>query len=313
MTNTERIQANNAELREAIEMAESLPDAADTGNDEQWFEDGKTRIWITLSEGRTSPKLGVCPKGTVTVDWGDGTEPDILTGTSVFDIKWTPTHNYASPGDYVITLTVDGVAYLQGSTSTNCGSALLRYSENADKRNAVYTGSIRKVVIGENITTLYTASFHNCYSLKSVTLSEGVTQISTNAFYGCYSLTRVTIPDSVGTSLGTAAFGYCYSLASIDIPNGMKAIGNYAFERCYSLASVTIPSSVSSINSGAFSNCTGVRYYDFTSCTSVPRLVETTAFTGIADDCEMLIPASLYEEWSTETNWVTYASHMVVR
>lgn len=27
MTNTERIQANNAELREAIEMAEKLPDA----------------------------------------------------------------------------------------------------------------------------------------------------------------------------------------------------------------------------------------------------------------------------------------------
>lgn len=27
MTNTERIQANNEELREAIEMAESLPDA----------------------------------------------------------------------------------------------------------------------------------------------------------------------------------------------------------------------------------------------------------------------------------------------
>lgn len=27
MTNTERIQANNAELREAIELAESLPDA----------------------------------------------------------------------------------------------------------------------------------------------------------------------------------------------------------------------------------------------------------------------------------------------
>lgn len=33
MTNTERIQANNAELREAIEMAESLPDAGSAGED----------------------------------------------------------------------------------------------------------------------------------------------------------------------------------------------------------------------------------------------------------------------------------------
>ena len=29
MTNTQRIQANNAELREAIEMAENLPDTTD--------------------------------------------------------------------------------------------------------------------------------------------------------------------------------------------------------------------------------------------------------------------------------------------
>ena len=32
MTNTERIQANNAELREAIEMAEKLPEAGGVAN-----------------------------------------------------------------------------------------------------------------------------------------------------------------------------------------------------------------------------------------------------------------------------------------
>lgn len=34
MTNTERIQANNAELREAIEMAEKLPDAGEGGTED---------------------------------------------------------------------------------------------------------------------------------------------------------------------------------------------------------------------------------------------------------------------------------------
>ena len=38
MTNTERIQANNAELRKAIEMAEKLPDAGGGGNTD--IEDG---------------------------------------------------------------------------------------------------------------------------------------------------------------------------------------------------------------------------------------------------------------------------------
>ena len=35
MTNNERIQANNAELRECIEIAESLPDAVEPVEDEE--------------------------------------------------------------------------------------------------------------------------------------------------------------------------------------------------------------------------------------------------------------------------------------
>ena len=93
--------------------------------DEDWIGDGNTHIWITLHEGRTSPMLGVCPKGTVTVDWGDGTAPDTLTGTNTSTVQWTPTHNYAAPGDYVITLTVDGQMGLGGLSSTNQYSYIL--------------------------------------------------------------------------------------------------------------------------------------------------------------------------------------------
>ena len=79
-------------------------------------DDGKTRIHIHLEEGRTSPLLGVCPNGTVTVDWGDGTTPDTLTGTSIGTVKWTPTHNYALAGDYVIKLTVNGEMSFYGDS-----------------------------------------------------------------------------------------------------------------------------------------------------------------------------------------------------
>ena len=71
-------------------------------------DDGKTRLYVHLEDGRTSPMLGCCPDGTVTVDWGDGTTPDTLTGTSTVTVKWTPTHAYATAGDYVITLQVEG-------------------------------------------------------------------------------------------------------------------------------------------------------------------------------------------------------------
>ena len=203
--------------------------------------DGKTRIYIRLQEGRTSPMLGCCPKGTVTVDWGDGTQPDVLTGTSLTSAKWTPNHNYEKAGDYVISLAVEGEMRFYGLNSSNQYSGILRYSSGGDGRNRTYHCSVQKVEIGEGVTST----------------------------------------------------------------------GNNAFQYCYSLASVVIPESVTSIGSNAFYNCYGVRCYDFTVCTSVPTLINTNTFSNIAADCQMLIPAALYDEWSVATNWATFASYMV--
>ena len=203
--------------------------------------DGKTRVYIHLEYGRTSPMLGVCPNGTVTVDWGDGTEPDTLTGTSTTTVKWTPTHEYTAPGDYVIALTVEGTMGFYGNSGSNQYSGILRYASGADTRNLAYQNAVQKVDIGEGVTS----------------------------------------------------------------------IGGSAFQGCYSLASITIPESVTSIGSDAFYDCCGMRYYDFTAHASVPALSSTNAFSGISSDCQMLIPAALYDEWSAATNWTTYAKYIV--
>ena len=319
-------------------------------------DDGKTRIYIHLEEGRTSPMLGCCPKGTVTVDWGDGTEPDTLTGTSTSTVKWTPTHEYGAAGDYVIKLTVEGSVGFKGVATKNEYSYLLRYSKGVDGRNWAYQNAIQKVEVGDGMTTIgYYAfqnccslssitipdgvttignyAFRNCYSLSSITISDSVTSISNGAFYNCYSLSSISIPDSV-TSISEYAFFNCYSLSSItipdsvttignsvfngcssmsatSIPDSVTSIGNYAFSRCSSLSSITIPDSVTSISNDAFSNCYGVRYYDFTHHTAVPTLSNTNAFTGIAPDCEIRVPAALADKWKAATNWATYADKIV--
>ena len=296
-------------------------------------DDGKTRIYIHLEDGRTSPMLGCCPNGTVTVDWGDGTEPDTLTGTSTSTVKWTPTHEYSAAGDYVIKLTVDGSVGFAGSNSSNQYSNLLRYSSSADTRNRVYQNAIQKVEIGDGVTSIGSSAFYNCYSLSSITIPDGVTSIGSSAFYYCYSLSSITIPDSV-TSIGNRAFYTCYSLSSITIPdsvtsisdyafygcssmsaitipNGVTRIGNYAFQSCSSLSSITIPDSVTSIGGSAFGYCSGVRYYDFTRHTAVPTLSSTSAFSGIVADCEIRVPAALVDEWKAATNWATYANKIV--
>ena len=126
----------------------------------------------------------------------------------------------------------------------------------------------------------------------------------------CNMLQDVFVGENV-TSIGAYAFQYCYSLASITIPNGVTSIGAYAFQYCYSLASITIPNGVTSIGAYAFNGCYGMRYYDFSACTGIPTLSSTDAFSGIPSDCQMLIPAALFDAWSAATNWATYASKMV--
>ena len=216
-------------------------------------DDGTTRIYIHLEEGRTSPMLGVCPNGTVTVDWGDGTTPDILTGTSVTKVKWTPAHNYVSSGDYVIKLTVEGKAQLYGSTSSNEYAYILRYGSASDSRNRLYQNSILKVEIGAGIH-IGPNAFYNCSSMSSITIPDGVTNIGDSAFCNCYSLSSVTIPDGV-TNIRSNAFRTCYSLSSITIPDGVTSIENSAFYNCYSLSSVTILGGVTSIKPNTFYNC----------------------------------------------------------
>ena len=181
-------------------------------------DDGTTRIYIRLEEGRTSPMLGVCPNGTVTVDWGDGTTPDTLTGTSISTVQWTPNHAYTAPGEYVIKLTVDGTMGFYGSYASEQYSAILRYSSGSDGRNYVYRNSVRKIEIGSSVTSIGNYAFSSCYALASITIPNGVTRIGDNALAACYTLASITIPNGV-TSIGGRAFYNCYSAAFYDFSN----------------------------------------------------------------------------------------------
>ena len=78
-------------------------------------DDGKTRLYIRLEDGRLSPTLGLAVNGTCSVDWGDGSSQSI-TGSSETTLINTQ-HTYASPGEYIICLTViSGSLTITGSS-----------------------------------------------------------------------------------------------------------------------------------------------------------------------------------------------------
>lgn len=247
-------------------------------------DDGTTRLYIHLEEGRTSPMLGVCPNGTVTVDWGDGTEPDTLTGASTSTVQWTPNHEYAAPGDYVIKLTVDGEMGIRGYSG---GSYILDGKVGTKDISTVYRSQIKRVEIG-----------------------SGVTSFGDYAFYYCYSLNSIVIPNSV-TNIGQWSFKNCSALRSVVIPNSVTTIYSESFASCSAMAFVVISNSIKSIPSALFQYSSGVRYFDFTNNTAVPTLPNINAFNNIVEDCEIRVPAALYDEWIAATNWATYADKIV--
>ena len=278
-------------------------------------DDGKTRVYIHLTQGRTSPRLGVCPNGTVDVDWGDGTTHDTLTGTSTSTVKWTPTHNYATPGDYVIKLTVTGSMNFYGSSTSKQDSGLLRYSSSSDARNYAYHNAITKVEIGTGVTSVRDNAFRSCYSISSITIPNCITSVGGYAFYECYSLSSIVIPDSVTniedfafyscnslssivipdnvTSIEFGVLNSCSSLSSIVIPDSVTSIGERAFYSCNSLSSIVIPDSVTSIGSQAFCNCrslssitipdgvTSIGNYMFQYCYSLSSITILDGVTSI--------------------------------
>lgn len=315
-------------------------------------DDGTTRLYITLQEGRTSPMLGVGVNGTVTVDWGDGTEPDVLTGTSVSTTVWTPNHAYAAPGDYVIRLTVDGEMAFVGSSSLK--ACIVRYDNSQDKRNEVYQTALKKVEIGNAVVALNDYSFVACNGIASVTIPEGVTTIGSDVFRALAEIEHISFPIGISktgtslfyaagiktvswpetmtnvgnsamqqcnrlkhaiipgkeTSIGSSMFSSCGNLTSVDVQEGVISINGSAFSSSYSIASVKMPKSLESISSYAFYSCYGLGIVDFTACTSVPTLAATNAFSGIPADCEIRVPAALYDEWIAATNWSTYADYI---
>ena len=280
--------------------------------------DGKTRLYITLPEGRTSPILQLYLNGysELDIDWGDGSAYSTFTSTS--EGYKSERHEYSTSGDYVIAITVVNGGFVLQSSSTSVSSILWNGNDSTSSPDKAYNNAIKKVEIGnglasigsyaftycyslssvtipDTVTKIGNYTFYNCYSLSSITIPDTVTSIASSAFYSCYSLSSITIPDGV-TSIGNSAFTYCYSLSSITIPDGVTSISDSAFNYCYSLTSITIPDSVTSIASSAFQYCnslssitipdsvTSIGSYAFNNCSSLSSITIPDGVTSIGSN-----------------------------
>ena len=177
-----------------------------------------------------------------------------------------------------------------------------------------YTGEIKKVVIGEGVTSISSYAFLECSKLIDVEISGSVTYIGNNAFGCCTSLEDIEIPGNVKTidgsfsdcnnlkkvvlteglvTIGGGAFACCESLQEIVIPEGVTLIGDFAFNGCKSLQEIVIPEGVTSIGHYAFSSCgnlkeiaisgsvTSIGHYAFSSCGNLKEIAISEGVSSI--------------------------------
>lgn len=130
-----------------------------------------------------------------------------------------------------------------------------------------------------SITSVESAAFMNCASLKSVSMPVA-TDIIDFAFYNCASLEDVNLPSAI--SVGLYAFSVCTSVQNISLP-ATTSLAASAFSGCSALKSVNLPA-VTSIASRAFATSSVLQDYIFGATPPTVVSANSTAGTPTSPD-----------------------------
>ena len=213
-----------------------------------------------------------------------------ITNDMTLYARWTASGKCGVGGnDLTWTLDDSGTLTISGS------GAMADYEEPENQPWKSQRNSIRKVVIGDKVTSIGENAFANCPGLKAVELppngvletikynafswvgsssevSAGITEITIPksvitiekyAFDGCTKLATVTFaPNSKLETIGRMTFQGT-AISEISIPASVKTIGNSVFNKCLNLTKVIFesPSSLENVSSNTFVGCSNATIY----------------------------------------------------
>ena len=238
--------------------------------DQEPPNDGKTRLYIDLTEEYKSPYLGFSfEQGCVaTIDWGDGSEPEeALTQYTL--------HNYPHGGKYIITIEIKNAnAQLTGYTSsqnytTACGylfTAQDAYTvSNNGNKNNFYANAVKKIYIGKNVY-IKSGAFVNFQGLTKIVINSQ-TAFSyqgspTQIFKGCVNLSEVDLTQSGIKELGEMFFASCFRMGRVVIPSSVLAFGSNVFRFTTAISEmVFMRENPPSAYSGSIVSSANTKYY----------------------------------------------------
>ncbi len=226
-------------------------------------DNGATRLHITISDlSRNEIPLYFYQTvdGGVTIDWGDGSAAQTVSGTGYVSTS----HVYTAVRDYTISLLPTSNCTLRLGHN-NSGYCVLG---PVNESTRPITNVLRKVHLGLKITAVLSYSFQYCRGLTAVSIPSAVTSMGNYSFNFCNSLSAVVVPTRV-TSIPTYTFGSCFGLRVVCLDPNVTTIGASAFRYCHSLSGITIPPKITTLNGYCFSECYSIQY------ASIPDTVTT--------------------------------------
>ncbi len=204
--------------------------------------------------------------------------------------------------------------------------------------------SLKEIVIPQKVNMIGKAAFAGCSAIKQINLSANVSTIGTGAFRNMPSLVKFVIDEAnerymvkndvlyykVGTSsylvqYPAAKEGETYSIESstvkvmeyafssskistITIGGKISSIEQGAFENCSNLVNVSITGTAVSfsIDADAFLNCSNLKAMKI-ELTKVPTL-NATALNGVSETFSVYVTSDMIRNYQTATNWRTISS-----
>lgn len=199
-----------------------------------------TRVHVNLEKGPLSPYIGFATAGTSTIDWGDGTSIDTVTGVdnSINGLQFI-NHTYAQPGKYVITITpidIGGYPYFYGY---DYGSYLVSNGALNDGtgNNRAYNYSVEKIEFGK--CAIGDKAFRYCQNLKYISLPSDIRSIGAYTFYYT-SIQHINFPSGYYSLAAYAIYDFL-TLKGLSFPKSLTGFSRYSLYNLYNVRRINLP------------------------------------------------------------------------
>lgn len=135
---------------------------------------------------------------------------------------------------------------------------LFGYIDEYDQCNQY---QLRKLIIGNGVTSIGDRAFKNCKNLTDVVFGTALTCIGEEAFAGCSNLREIDLGNTAITKIKECAFAGCINVKKLILPPKVEFIESSAFsESCN--GTVKLPKSVKKIDPYAFNGASELIVYD---------------------------------------------------